>query len=306
MAMMTRGARLVLSVIPVIALAATACSGATVVGTPGGGGGARTSAAPAGSGAGDVTTAALRIDQIGGLVTPAMLATRLPVVAVYPDGRVIDQGPQIAIYPSPALPNIQLRRISTADVGRLVARAVSAGVTAAKDYGQPAAVDATNIRFTVRTASGIRTTEIPALLEAGGSDLTPPQQAARRAARALYDALTDLPATLGRSAVGDSAPYTPTAVAAFASPCGSTEPTATPIGPPCSEDVRAWPGPALPGTPLGGAALSCVSADGAEAAAVLTAARGAVSTTRWTSGTRQWHIDFRPLLPDESTCADLY
>jgi hypothetical protein len=310
MAMTARGIRLLLGVIP-LALAAAACAGTAVYGRAGGAG----NTPPSGA-----ISAALRVDWVGGFVTPVMRATRAPLLAIYPDGRVIDEGPQIEIYPPPALPNLQLRRISAADVRRLVDRAVAAGIGTEQDFGQPPIADAPSTRFTIQTAGGVRTTEIPALMEADGSGLTAHQQSARRAVRNLFDDLTDLPATLGSGAVSDSTPYPPTAVAAFAEPWTQTDPGPCPsaqaprsspgAGPGIScggPPARPWPGAALPGEPVGTRGdLSCVTARGAEARALLAAARTAVSTTPWTSGDRQWRVSLRPLLPDESGCAELW
>lgn len=270
---------------------------------------------------------ALRVDWIGGFVTPEMTVTRLPVVAVYSDGRVVDEGPQIAIAPGPAWPNVQLRRISATDVRKLVERAVASGIGTERDFGQPPVADAPSTRFTIRTADGVTTAEVPALLESDSSGLTDHQQAARKAARKLYDALTDLPATLGADAVSESTSYQPTAVAAVAAPWADTCTTPTATAPAaagsagsagdatlpelCADGLprqveRAWPGPALPGEPIGdGLELGCVTAGGSEATAVIAAARQAVVTTPWTSGGRQWRVRLRPLLPDESDCADL-
>jgi hypothetical protein len=52
--------------------------------------------------------------------------------------------------------------------------------------------------------------------------------------------------------------------------------------------------------------VSCVSATGDQARALLDAAGSANSATPWVTadGTR-WSVTFRPLLPDESGCADL-
>ncbi|MCK9932437.1 cold shock domain-containing protein [Frankia sp. Mgl5] len=329
--MMIRGARLVAAVVPLV-LTAAACAGAaadardSVIG-----GGAVGDSAIAGGSADTgarADAAALRVDLVGGFVTPEMLATRLPVVAVYPDGRVLSEGPQPAVYPGPALPDIQLRRISAADVRKLVDRAAAAGVGAEQDFGQPPVADAPSTRFTLRTAAGVETMQVEALFEADGHGLTAQQQSARRAAQELFTALTDLPTALGPGAVSEPESYIPAAVAAIASPwvgdCSSPSDAAVPSGSdlpsggtaPSGTDVpcgggtagteRVWPGPALPGEPVGGGVdLSCVTASGEEATNLLAAARTAVTTTRWTSDGRQWRVAFRPLLPGESGCADL-
>ncbi|WP_035740536.1 hypothetical protein [Parafrankia elaeagni] len=327
--MMTlRGARLAAVALPLF-LTAAACAGDTtgsdslrgagpaLTGAPGNPG------TPVGSGVDD--TAVLRVDLVGGFVTPQILAARLPVVSVYPGGQVISEGPQVAIFPAPALPNVQLRRIAPADVQRLVGRAVAAGVGAGRDYGEPPVTDVPSTRFTVRTPEGVRTTEVRALAEADGTGLTAEQQNARRDIQELLDALTDLPGT-----IGDTGPYVPTAVAAIAAPlvsdcpAGGVQPVnpsggAAPAGPSggvqppdsCGGGLplpveQAWPGPELPGEPLAeGLDVGCVAVRGTDATVLLAAARTAVDTTPWTSGGRRWTADFRPLLPDESGCADL-
>ncbi|WP_407672403.1 cold-shock protein [Parafrankia discariae] len=318
--MMLRGARLVAAVVPLV-LTAAACAGAATD--------ARDSIVGGGPVGDSADTAALRVDLVGGFVTPKMLATRLPTVAVYPDGRVLGEGPQAAIYPGPALPNLQLRRISAADVRELVDRAVAAGVGAEPDFGQPPVADVPSTRFTVRTADGVETMQVEALFEADGHGLTARQQSARRAAQELFTALTDLPAALGSGAVSGAEPYTPAAVAAIVAPwAGDCPAPADSIAPadgtariaptdgvvvdgPCgggpAEVERAWPGPALPGEPVGGGVdLSCVTASGDDATKLLAAARTAVTNTRWTSNGRHWNVGFRPLLPGESGCADLW
>ena len=52
--------------------------------------------------------------------------------------------------------------------------------------------------------------------------------------------------------------------------------------------------------------LSCVTARGAEADAVLAAAAGATTLTPWVAGDgTRWSLRLRPLLPYETGCADL-
>jgi hypothetical protein len=267
-----------------------------------------TDAADGGGGDGPMTfpgadTVALRIDYTGGFVPPAFNLTRLPAVSVYADGRVITPGPQIMIYPPPALPNLQVQHISTGDVQKLVERAVAAGVgKTGVDYGTPNITDLPNTRFTVTTPDGVQRTEVYALMESmeSASGLTPAQRDARQKLLDLMKAVTDLSGTLGANAVGASEPYQPTKVAGIASawaPPGD----GTSAGP-----EIAWPGPALPGAPLGeGLGLGCVVAEQQEAGAVLAAAAKASTITPWTSGGKSWTVGIRPLLPDETGCESL-
>ena len=282
------------------------------VSVPPGGGTSGTPSEPAATGtptAGESADASLvlRVDQTGGFVTPTMLATRLPMVSVYDDGRVITQGPQIAVWPAPALPNLLVRRVERAAVDELVTRARDAGVGDSPDVGTPPIADAPATRFTLVTEDGREVLEVPALMEAdprGGEapGLTEEQLAARRQLQDLLAALTDLESTLGAEAVSDEEPYEPDAVAAVAQewvPPGADLP-----GEP--QEVP-WPGPELPGEQLGqGLGLGCVTATGAEAEEVLAVAQGATEVTPWVDGGERWSVALRPLLPDESGCEDLF
>jgi hypothetical protein len=280
------GLRPALAAAVVIGLTACGERGAATPGSP-----STTSAVPAAA-----EGLVLRVEYTGGFVSPSVTAGRLPLVSVYADGRVISEGPVAAIYPGPALPNLQVQQLDHAAVQDLVDRALAAGVAETSDLGSPPVADAPSTRFTVVTASDTYVREVYALSEtpAEGSGLTRDQQAARSKLGDLLTALTDTPA--GQ----DSTRYAPTAIAAVATPWvdpqdGLAQP-----------DV-AWPGPALPGEPTGGLPdVSCVTATGGQVPALLAAAGSATATTPWvTSDGSRWSVTFRPLLPDESGCADL-
>ena len=236
----------------------------------------------------------LRVEHTGGFVTPSMLAGRLPMVSVYADGRVITEGPVPAIYPGPALPNLQVAELDPAGVQDLVDRALAAGVGETYDLGMPPVADATSTRFTVVTAEDTYVREAYALWETTeGSGLTADQVAAREELGDLLDALTDPAASAGTS-------YEAEAVAAIASPW--VDP-----GDGLVQPELPWAGPALPGEPTGGPPdVTCVTATGAEAQALLEAAAAGNAATPWVTGDgARWSVTFRPLLPDETGCADL-
>jgi hypothetical protein len=258
-----------------------------------------TTADPA-SAAPEADEAVIQVTYVGGFTTPAMNLSRLPLLTVYGDGRVITQGAQIAIYPAPALPSIEQRRIERADIDRLVRLALDAGVGHEDlDLGTPPIADAASTRFTVRTNAAVRELEVYALEETEASQLTEDQQAARQRLRELLASLTDPEAVLGAGSVQDSEQYAPEALAAV------VEPWVDP-GDAMTQPEVAWPGPALPGQPLDEAlGLTCVDVTGDDVGAVLDAAAGASSATPWTSGGQRWTVTLRPLLPDESGCADL-
>lgn len=241
---------------------------------------------------------ALRIEHIGGFVTPAMIASRLPTATVYEDGRVITQGPQTLQFPGPALPNVQVSRIATAEVAALVQRAVAAGVGSASDLGQPPVADVPTTRFTVRTDGGDRTTDVYGLMEgSGGGGLTEAQKAARKKLSDLATEVTDLSAK-----ATSTEQYQPSALAAYASPWTASDVT---LG---KQAEVAWPGQTLPGTTVGGAELNmgCVTVTGDATATVLAAAAKANAATPWTSAGKRWSLVLRPILPDEpADCAAL-
>ena len=238
----------------------------------------------------------LRVEFTGGFVMPSMLVSRLPTVSLYADGRLISEGPVPAIFPGPALPNVQVQRLDPAEVQALADEAVAAGVTETGDLGEPPIADAPNTRFTLVTASGTSVREVYALWETPEGDIggvTEEQAAARAELSEFLGTLTDM-------TLGSTEPYLPAAMAAVVSPWVDPGDGLAPPEVP-------WPGPALPGESTGGPPdVSCVTADADQTAALLAAAADANAATPWVTpdGTR-WSVAFRPLLPDETGCADL-
>ena len=259
---------------------------------------------PTGTTAGTATLPAddaalvLQVEHTGGFVTPETTVGRLPLVSVYADGRVVTQGPVAAIYPGPAWPNVQVHQADRATVQELADAALAAGVDGTADLGTPPLADAPSTRFTLVTDAGPVVREVYALQEgAGFGGLTAEQEDARAQLQALFDELSDLPLRLDPQG-GAAVSYEPTAVAALARPW--TDP-----GDGLSSAEVTWPGPALPGEPVG-PDLGCVTATGEQATAVAEAARSATALTPWVGADgARWAVTFRPLLPGESSCADL-
>ncbi|WP_116452688.1 hypothetical protein [Blastococcus litoris] len=250
----------------------------------------------------DPAALVFRVEYTGGFVTPETTVGRLPVASVYGDGRVFVEGPVALIYPGFAWPNVQVLDIGADGVQELADRALAAGVAETGDLGTPPIADAPSTRFTLVTEEGTHVREVYALSETAGmpgSGLTDEQEAARAELLDLFTAVGDL-------AAGPPAPepWTPDAVAAITRPwTASDEDVAQGLTP----EAVAWPGPPLPGEPVGPLPdLGCVTATGEQAAAVVAAAQDANVLTPWLSpdGSR-WSVTFRPLLPDETGCADL-
>jgi hypothetical protein len=253
----------------------------------------------------DSAAVVLRVEFVGGFVTPEMLTGRLPLASVHADGRVFVEGPVPAIYPGFAWPNVQVVDVGRDGVQELAAAALAAGVAETDDLGTPPLADVPSTRFTLVTPEGTYVRDVYGLTETAGmpdAGLTPTQESARQELRDLFARLTDQ----GLPEAGDEPPvsYAPTAVAGVVRPwIASEEDIAQGLVP---EPVP-WPGPELPGTPLGPLPdLTCVTVTGAEATAVREAAGEANMLTPWVSADgRRWSVTFRPLLPDESGCADL-
>jgi len=270
----------------------SACAQTDVAGSPG------ESASPSASGDSSAPASAdelvLRVEQGGGIAGNRGQATKLPQVSVYADGRVITVGPTTAIYPGPALPNLQVQLAPPATVDELVAQGKA--LAGAGDLGRPAVADGTTTTITVQG----RKIVVYALHEAQPSDpsLTAAQQQARRKVLAFAEQLTELPTAAG---MPPAQSYAPQSLAAIAQPW--TKPTQDLVSTP---PVVSWIGPALPGEVVeGGNQQGCVTVTGADAAKLLTAAKTANQNTPWKSGKDTWRVTFRPLLPDESGCADL-
>ncbi len=241
----------------------------------------------------------IRVESVDGFVPVEFNASQLPTLSVYADGRVLTQGAHPAIYPGPALPNIEERLISRDDVARLAGLAIAAGVGSGADYGQPNVMDAPSTKFTVHTADRTYQSSANALGMDPGGGLSSSQRKARQKLQDLLDKFTDLPKTLGAGAVGKSTPYEATSVSVLASPY--SPPTDIP-----APTQTEWPGPDLPGAPFyAGGQISCLTVSGAQAQAILSAAAKANTATGWTAKGETWHLTFRPLLPDENGCDDL-
>ncbi|RJK94885.1 hypothetical protein [Vallicoccus soli] len=257
-----------------------------------------TSGASPGAGEEPAPGPVLRVDATGGFTSPQELAARLPLLVVEADGTAHTSAAVPAVYPGPALRPVATGTLPAEQVDRLVQALLDAGVGGDPDLGEPPVADATTTRVTLRHEGREHVLEAYALAEAVAPDpaLTAEQQDARaRLAAAVEEAAA---AVQGAA----TSPYEPAAVAALVAPVppGPADPAVgarTPVP---------WPGPALPGEPLGeGVEGGCVVARGAQADAVLDAAADADALTPWTSGGAEWSVVLRPLLPGEEGCADL-
>src|SRR5207244_2989201 len=69
-----------------------------------------------------------RYETVGGFVAPQALLGRYPTISIYGDGTVITEGPQITIFPGPALPSLVATKISEAGLQKILQLALQAGL----------------------------------------------------------------------------------------------------------------------------------------------------------------------------------
>ncbi|MCZ2829564.1 hypothetical protein O2W14_12035 [Modestobacter sp. VKM Ac-2986] len=260
-------------------------------GTRAGAGGDAPPATPAGGPDGS-DAVVLQVARVGGFTTPEELLGRLPDVIVHADGRVIAPGPMAAIHPPFAWPGLTVTRLDPAQLPDLVDRALAAGVDERVDLGDAGLADVPSTRFTVRTDGRTVVREVVGLQEGLGSPaLSGEQRTGRERLAALAEELTAL--------AGTAESWDPDAVAVLARPYVDQD---APGGLPGGAPEVAWPGPDLPGEPLG-AGVGCVVVPAEQVR--LVADRASTATPWTTPDGARWSLTFRPLLPHETGCADL-
>lgn len=288
-----------------LAFGVTACG--TADSPPGGGGtettspGQSSTTLPSGSiphpsGAADVV---LRVVTGGGFVPIEYNYTLLPEFTLYGDGRIIVTGPTTLEYPGKALPNLQ-----TAVVPESVIQAILAAAKEAKlfqngfDYGTPGVADVGTTTIVINAENTTYTSDIYALGFEDGGNLTMEQQAARAAINELRGKLSD------PSAFGVAQPvweaYEFTALKLF---CRAVDTTLTTDPTDIQPNHLPWPlaDLATVGKEVENAqGLLQVVVSGDDLATLKPLLGQATQITLWKSGSVEYNLYLRPLLPDEA------
>ena len=225
-----------------------------------------------------------------------------PFWSLFGDGTLIVPGPQIEIYPGPALPNLTATPVSEDGIQAILQAAEDAGLMDGdQNYVDMCIADAATTVFTT-TADGTTSVVSAYALDAGQPSGTcgDGKDAAARAKLAAFQAkLTDLQSWLPAGSLGTERPYDPTEMRVDVLPYqGDTE---------LPQEAIAWPldapldgfGETVPNAP---AATRCGVVTGEDLTTLLAAAKDANALTPWTSGGTEYQLIFRPLLPDEHTC----
>ena len=245
----------------------------------------------------------LRLRYVGGFVAPAAHLLDIPVISVYGDGTVVVPGPQIAIYPGPALPNLQRATITPAGIQVLLEAARNAGLLGPDaHYDLGGIMDAASAEFSVNADGRIHTISAYALMEGGPAPQgTDPTVVEARAKLAAFQAqLGGLEALLG-SELGSWSTYKADAVQLIVN-AGAPDDGQGLMQPPV-----AWPlstplarfGETLP-TLMQGQRCGVVS--GTDLDLLMPLLQKANTLTPWTDADASFGIMVRPLLPGEQGC----
>ena len=121
---------------------------------------------------------------------------------MYADGRVITQGPVLAIYPGPFMPNLQERTLSPEALDRLIALAREKDLLKDVRYDFPGIADAADTVLEINLDGKSYRLTAYALAEAGmegeiapAVEVPPADKAGRTAMREFIDALMAIPET---------------------------------------------------------------------------------------------------------------
>jgi hypothetical protein len=214
-----------------------------------------------------------------------------PSVALYADGRLISQGPQIELYPGPALPNLLVTHFSQRGVDQVLQWAAEAGLQGEdRQLGEPI-LDSGVTFFTVVRPEGTRHTSITNLGE-GSPEIA--------AAAQFMELMQNLGQWLPDDIASDETPYAWQAlrVVSFVADL-STVPD------PALASEMAWP---LADLATLGESLSepagyrCFVVDGGDAAVLRPLVEQANELTFWSSGDAKYQLYLHPQLPDDEDC----
>jgi hypothetical protein len=246
----------------------------------------------------------LKVETGGGFLAPAAHFKEFPTFALYGDGRLIQPGAQIEIYPGSALPSLQVSRISEAGIQAILAAAKGAGLLGPdKHYDFMTISDAPTTTFTTVAEGGRHAVSVYALgeaAEAGNPGVSPGELQARKALSGFQGELGDLGSWLPKRSVSDEGDYRFDELRIFvlgesASPEPGLEqkPVDWPLSPPLASF----------GQPVtNGPEARCGSVSGDDLQTLLPLVAKANELTPWRSGGTDYTLVLRPLLPDENAC----
>jgi hypothetical protein len=247
----------------------------------------------------------LRVDAPPGQTINPATVVDIPSFSLFGDGTVVTPGPQVEIYPPPALPSLLQRRVTEAGVQTILKAAQQAGLLGPDaTYSTPPIPEASLTTFIVDAGGSTHTVRVLAL-GGGVTDDTPYNEVKARQALSLFDTkLRDLPSWLPAGSVGTETPY------ALSRLQVSVQPGAPLAGPGMVQQALDWPlSPGLTtwGSPQQGPGpvrldVRCGAAGARDLQRLLPLAMGANALTAWRSDGALFALRFMPLLPDQQAC----
>lgn len=248
--------------------------------------------APSPSPVGNADMAVIRIEQTPGMLPPWESMRWYPSVALYGDGRLITLGPQIDIYPGPALPNLQVTHFSQHAVEQALAWAAEAGLHGEDRQLGPMILDAGATLFTVVSSTGTQHTSVTDM------SATDPEISALRE---FQDVMNSLATWLPADVASDAAPFQfdRMRVISFPADPGSLpDPAfATTVDWPLISDLAtlgvSWSEPAQ---------YRCFEVAGDDLATALPVFAAANELTLYESEGVTYQLYLHPLLPDDEAC----
>lgn len=249
----------------------------------------------------------LRIEYSGGFVGPAFRLTSFPAFTLSGDGRVIVPGAQIAIFPGPALPAVNVRRLTEDGIQAVLAEVARTGLfDASAEYhgARNCVMDAADTVFTLHADGRDRVVKIYGLgtLDPGNAcpGVTAAELAAHRTLQDLSERLGNLDAVLRDGMWVDPSwqGYQPDALRLLVRNADADLPDGSGI----DNELLDWPDSSDPATfgaptPLGEERCGVVS--GQPAQGWYAALSSANQLTRFVKGDHRYEVTVRLQLPDE-------
>jgi hypothetical protein len=248
----------------------------------------------------------LRVDFTGGMIRDFFL-TGFPPFTLTGDGRVIVPGAQIEIFPQPALPAVNVRKLTADGIQAVlneVARTGLFGSSVEFRAAQNFVADGGDTVFTLHADGKDVAITVFAL---GGLDpagnypgISEAELAAHRTLSRLFDELQNLDAQLPATAWADESwkPYVPEALRLLVRNADADPPDESGIG----NQLLDWPGDSDPttfGDPASDGTIRCGVVSGQEAKDWYAALTGANQLARFVSGDHRYEVTVRFQLPDE-------
>jgi hypothetical protein len=241
----------------------------------------------------------------GGFVMPNAMLSRVPTFALLGNGCFVVSGPQIAIYPGPALPNLIERCLTEDGVQQVLRAAQEAGLLDGDaQYDYQGIADATTTVFTVNADGKTVNVSAYALGLDPSPTGTPTVDAAREKLATFMGQVTNLAGWLPESAFADDEhPYEIARLQIVTQPLADQGDVATPEG--ITPQVQDWPlttSLSELGEPYFLERSRCATIEGADLATLMEQLTQANQLTQWESEGQKYTAIIRPLLPGQSGC----